>query len=212
VILAALLLLGELSESARPALKVSPDANWQDGSLQVRIPSEVLLDPEVCRVLQTGLTVTFLFDFAVPRARLERHARLEVRYEPWDENYLASVLSESQKRRETLASFDSLVKWWEALQWTVTSERSAQAGGRAELKITISVVPFSATEERDARRWFAQSIEGPQDLGSPPVARGPGETTTSRDDMLGALISTAIKRRALRTFQWTVIIPEQERR
>jgi hypothetical protein len=212
VILAALLLVGELLDSSRPALHATPEATWEEGSLRVRIPSRVLLDPDVRRVLQSGLTVTFLFDFAVPRTRLERHARLEVRYEPWDETYLASLLSEGQKRGETLASFASLVQWWESLRWTVTGVQALEGGSRAELKITISVVPFSAAEERDARHWFAQSIEEPRDLGSPPAAEGPGGTQAVRDDMLGALITTAIKRRALRTFQWSVSIPEQERR
>jgi len=211
VILAALLLVGELSETSRPAVRASPQATWEEGSLRVRIPSQVLLDVEVRRVLQSGLTVTFLFDFAVPRARLERHASLQVRYEPWDETYLTSLLSQGQKREETLSSFDSLAKWWETLPWTVPNVPPLEGNSRAELKITISVVPFSATEERDARHWFAQSIEEPRDLGSPPAAGAPGAQST-RDDMLGALITTAIKRRALRTFRWIVTLPEQERR
>ncbi|HMF09895.1 MAG TPA: hypothetical protein VKJ00_12210 [Thermoanaerobaculia bacterium] len=211
MILAVLLLVGELSESSHPAVRASPQASWEEGSLRVRIPSQVLLDVEVRRVIQSGLTVTFLFDFAVPRARLERHARLEVRYEPWDETYLTSLLSQSQKREETFSSFDSLAQWWEALPWTVSGVPRLEGSSRAELKITISVVPFSANEERDARHWFAQSIEEPRDLGSPPAAGGPG-AQSARDDMLGALITTAIKRRALRTFRWTVTIPEQERR
>jgi hypothetical protein len=212
VIFAALLLLGKLSESSRPAVAASPELSWGDGSLRLRIPSRVLLDPEVHRVLQTGLTVTFLFDFAIPRARLEKHARLEVRFEPWDEVYFVSLFADGQKTGEKLATFDSLVKWWEALQWSVTNAQTLEGGGRAELKIMISVVPFSATEERDARHWFAQSIEGARDIGSPPVAGGAGDSQASRDDMLGALITTAIKRRSLRTFRWTVIIPEQPER
>jgi hypothetical protein len=211
VILAVLLLVGELSDGTQPGLQASPRANWEEAKLRVRIPSQVLLDAEVRRVLQSGLTVTFLFEFAIPRARLEEHARLEVRYEPWDETYLVSLLSEGERRSETLASFEAFVRWWETLRWTVSSAPPLVSAGRAELKITVSVVPFSATEERDARHWFAQSIEEPRDLGSPPAAGGPGAQST-RDDMLGALITTAIKRRALRTFRWTVIIPDQERR
>ena len=205
--LAALLLLGQLSSGA-PPLHAAPEARWEEGSLRVQIPSRVLLEPEVRRVIQSGLTVSFLLDFVVPSARVETHGRIDVRYEPWDDVYLASMAPDDNKKPDTLASFAALVEWWEARRWTIGVANPGTVV-RVELKITVTVVPFSASEERDARRWFARSIDEP--AGSASVSGGPGESRTNRSDVLAVVISTAIKRRAVRTFRWTVTIPEPGR-
>lgn len=214
MILAVLMLLGNPPDRPGITPRAFPEVSLEGVFLGVRIPSQILLNPEVRRILQSGLTTSFVLDVAVLGIRGNGgHARLDLRYEPWDEIYMVSLAqADGQTVKEKLASFALLVDWWEKLRFKVLPVRALEGLDRPDLKMTLSVMPFSATEEGDARRWFARSIDDSRGTSSPPIGNSPGEARKGPDHLLDALITTSIKRRVLQTFQWTVSIPKEVRR
>jgi hypothetical protein len=179
----------------------------RDGNLVVSGLPDVLSRPEVRPHLTTGLTTTFLVRVTASDEtgrKVKGAGRADVRWELWDEVFLTAALGAAGRARtESLPSFERLVAWWRGLEIPVAAGLSP--GGRWQVKVEVSVVPFSRSEQRDAQRWFSDTLgqgERPapraQTSEAPETDRG-----TGLNSLLDLLIVTSIKRPNLATYVWT---------
>lgn len=201
----AALLAAAAHAAQRPVFTVQ-----RDGLLVVSDLPQVLNRPEVKGHLTTGLTTSFVLRVTAidPSGRKLRGAgRVDVRYEPWDEVFLTRRLGADRKSlRETVASYDRLLSWWQGLSMPVlTSARGGAPGGGWDVRVDVDVIPFSQSEQRDTQRWFSDSIGGGGSGAPPSSPEGPGLTPAgdrSLGGVLDLLIATSIKRRSLVTYTW----------
>lgn len=188
----------------RPAFTVQ-----RDGLLVVSDLPQVLNRPEVKGHLTTGLTTSFVLRVTAvdPSGRKLRGAgRVDVRYEPWDEVFLTHRLGADRKNlRETVASYDRLLSWWQGLSMPVLASAGGGPPSSAwDVRIDVDVIPFSQSEQRDTQRWFSDSVGGTPP--APSSSGSGGEVTPAGERSLGGvldlLIATSIKRRSLVTYTW----------
>lgn len=205
-ILVALLGLGAWAPSGAqppPMLTEAPE-----GLNLTRLPP-VLGDPEIKQQLETGLTTTFLLQVSSrddAGRPLRGGARVEIRYELWDEIYqLAYVDLSGRSPRKDLPSFEALEKHWSELNLRVLVGRpSAADGANPKIKVELDVIPFSRSEQQDTQRWFSDSI----DRSSQGNAENAGRVSEERSETLGEvfnlLMATSIQRRAILDFHWQI--------
>jgi hypothetical protein len=184
LLLPALLLLPVLAraETPRPSFVVQPG-----GVVAATLPLALLEEPDVRRQLGSGLTTTFLL-FARQRAnRAVSAARLEIRYDLWDEVWIVRRI-ELDRRGEPqrIASRDALEKWWRTPLRLLATDAA-----RIALQVELSVLPFSAAEEEDARQWMSKA----GGVGTPGVASA---------GLVDALIGTTISARPITSYRWNV--------
>lgn len=194
LILIAFALAGRL-DAAGPALeRVSGE-----GIVLTQLPP-VLRQKEVRHHLRTGLTTTLAFEVRADRTR--GGARIDVRYELWDEVWLVTRADTSGRtQRARFPSFDQLETWWRDLRLDVLPARSS--AGQAEVRLRI--IPFSQSEQLDAQRWFSRSLakEPPNDS----AGAVSGVLSEPSGDLFNLLLATSIGRPALLEFEWNVPIP-----
>lgn len=169
----------------------------------------ILADDEVRAQLETGLTTTLLFHLE-PRDRdAPTGARVEIRYELWDEVFhVAAVTADGRLERSVLASFEDLGEWWSRLKLVVVAPGTSWRAGR-RARVVLDVVPFSQAERDDTERWFSEVIAAAAGSGREEVDRSPDDREESLGSVLSVLIATSIQRRALTTYQWAVQLPEE---
>ncbi|HVG23506.1 MAG TPA: hypothetical protein VND45_05085 [Thermoanaerobaculia bacterium] len=161
-----------------------PSFTADRGVVAASLPASVLQNAGVRKQLGSGLTTTFL---VVARdGKRVTGARLEVRYDLWDEVWLVKrVEFDGRTERQRIASNEALEKWWRApLRLLATSAE------RIALQVDLSVLPFSAAEEEDARQWITKS-------GGVGTAAGGG-------GIVDALIGTTISAKPITSFRWDV--------
>ena len=139
---------------ARGEPKQRPSFSIQAGGVvAAALPPFVLQETSVRKQLGSGLTTTFL---VVARQRETREitgARMEVRYDLWDEVWLVKrVEFDGRTDRQKIASSDALEKWWRAPVRLLSTDAD-----RVSLQVDLRVLPFSAAEEQDAREWITKS-------------------------------------------------------
>lgn len=179
--LAGLLLLAALSAQAqRPTFTV------QSGAVAASLPASVLQDKSVRKQLGSGLTTTFILSARQRETGDITAARMEVRYDLWDEVWLVKrVEFDGKTDRQRIASAEALEKWWRAPVRLFTS-----SAPRVALQVELSVLPFSAAEEDDARAWITKS--------------GGVGTAAGGSGLVDALIGTTISARPITSFRWNV--------
>ena len=197
-----------------PQLTVQPAAPGEPSPWVLHRLPQVLDDDEVREHLDTGLTTSFVLRLtwrSTSGTKMEGGARAQVRYELWDELYEVAVLDGTGQLRSTrLDSFDALQSWWKeqriALLETDRSLTSSLRGARGAdaARVTLDVVPFSQAEQRDAQRWFSESLEKSARSNTEEVARSVDEEPEKLSRVLGLLMATSIQRRALVTYRWNV--------
>ncbi|HEV8632240.1 MAG TPA: hypothetical protein VGV61_18140 [Thermoanaerobaculia bacterium] len=170
----------------------------RDGTLVIGALPDVLSRREVRPHLTTGLTTSFVVTTVARReggAKSRGAARIDVRWEPWDEVFLTVVVAaDGRVRRETLASFERLTAWWRAQELPLAR---GLAPGPWEVSVELSVVPFSQSEERDAQRWFSTTVASGE------AAPRPASEGASRlDDVVDLLMATSIQRRSIVRYAW----------
>lgn len=212
--LAALLAVG----LAMPTTASEPPPRLETVATQGAAPSwhlsalpEVLGDPSVKEHLGTGLTTTFLFRLTTRSStgdRLTGGARVQVRYELWDEVYhVAAMGIDGRLERRALDSLASLEAWWRELSLLVLDGQRVELGGSTAIKLSLEVVPFSSSEQRDAQRWFSESLEKRGRSSAEEVAEAVEESPEQLGRAINLLLATSIQRRALATFRWTLPRP-----
>ena len=141
------------------------------------------------RSVARGLTTVFLLNVN------DSGARVEIRYDLWDEKFLVTTIdSERTVRKTSIDSFEHLADWW-----SHTPLRTGPA--RNEPHAKLEVIPFSASEEEDAQRWLARSIGAGSNPGDPSQ---PNDATRSAGGILDLLIGTSVQRHPLQTWRWTL--------
>ncbi|MEO1368751.1 MAG: hypothetical protein AAFX50_16370, partial [Acidobacteriota bacterium] len=167
----ALVLASVLLSSPLVADAPAPRVVRQDGALRVELPPPVLGDEEIKGQLSSGLTTTFVFRLtgrSTSGASLQGAARVEVRYEPWDEVYFLHALGrDGRQTNRTLDSDTALADAWRALELVATAPGAEPAAGR--WRVDLDVIPFSRGEQRDTQRWFSESMDS--DAGAEQTAR-----------------------------------------
>src|SRR6185369_16870082 len=203
IAVAAFLAAGAVVAAEGPSFTVG-----RDGVLVVSGLPDILSRPEVRPHLSTGLTKTFALRVTATDetgARTRGGCRIDVRWEPWDEVFLTAALgADGRARRESVPSLNRLVAWWHGLE--IPAATGLSPVGRWQVHVEVSVIPFSASEQRDTQRWFSDSL----DQAPPPPGANPQEQPAPRQapangGVLDLLIATSIKRHSLISFNWTAL-------
>jgi hypothetical protein len=193
-----------LGTGALPAANGPVYELGRDGTLVVGALPDVLSRPEVRPHLTTGLTTSFVVVVTAVGdggRKAKGAARVDVRWEPWDEVFhTAATGADGRVRRDTLPSFDRLVAWWRALELPTAS---ALPDAHWQVKVEMSVLPFSQSEQLDAQRWFA-SAPGPDAPAGAQVSEGESRL----NGVVDLFIATSIQRRSIVRYAW----PAQPRR
>ncbi|HYI11249.1 MAG TPA: hypothetical protein VEK57_19495 [Thermoanaerobaculia bacterium] len=156
------------------------------GVVAAVLPASILSDTDVRKQLSSGLTATFV---VAARNRVTQDlsgARIEIRYDLWDEVWLVRKIEFDRKQeQQRIASFEALEKWWK------TPLRLLATGApRAPLQIDLTVLPFSAAEREDARQWISKS--------------GGVGTAGGGTGLVDALIGTTIAAKPIMSYRWSV--------
>lgn len=187
-------------DAASPALeRISGE-----GIVLTQLPP-VLRQKEVRHHLGTGLTTTLAFEVRADRTR--GGARIDIRYELWDEVWLVTRADTAGRtQRARFPSFEQLESWWRDLRLEVLSARASS--DQAEVRLRI--IPFSQSEQLDAQRWFSRSLATEPPNGSAGAVSG--VLSEPSGDLFNLLLATSIGRPALLEFEWNVKIPLEPRR
>ncbi len=201
------LLLAASAGLAEPALHRS-----EDGSLEVvRLPA-LLDDKEVRPHLESGLTTTLELRLSASSWRSADPlggAKIEIRYELWDEVFLVSVYEIGRPvRRHSLASMDALEEWWSGLRLHLTEADSADSGLEV-LRLRLRLLPFSQPEQVDAQRWFAESIQR-NSRRAGDERRAGAQDSAALERVFSVLVATSIQRRAVIEREWRLSRPVDE--
>ena len=153
------------------------------GVVTATLPLSVLHSPPVKKQLASGLTTTFVIA-AKQRERLTG-ARIEIRYDLWDEIWhVRKIDLDRREERQKLTSLDALEKWWR-----VPVRIFGNAAATMPLHVELSVLPFSASEEEDARQW---------------IAKGGGAARPSGQGLVDVLIGTTLRAKPIIRWRWDV--------
>lgn len=208
-----------------PTIELKLDLNRERGgaTLLVSALPDVLSRPEVRSHLTTGLTSSLAIRVtATDRLghRASGGGRVDVRYELWDEVFLVraagavgAVGGEGAGRRESLPSFERLVAWWRGLSLPAVAAAGLDpAAGPWQVEVEVALIPFSQAEEKEARRWFSESV---QKSGARELSDAADEPSEGLTGVLDLLVATSIQRRSLVRYDWKVPFrpsPAPERR
>jgi hypothetical protein len=168
-------------QQPRPAFSIQPG-----GVVAASLPVAMLGDPDIRTQLGSGLTTTFLIVARNRNTAAVTGARLELRYDLWDEVWLVRKIEfDGRSERQRIASRELLEKWWRTPLRLLVSTAEA-----VTLQIDVDVLPFSAAEKEDARQWISKSGG---------VGTGGGSA-----GIVDALIGTTIDAKPITTFHWNV--------
>ncbi|HEY0159507.1 MAG TPA: hypothetical protein VGF28_19630 [Thermoanaerobaculia bacterium] len=170
-----------------------------DGMLLMTLPAEILAQREVRKQLGSGLTSTFLVT-AVAGDR-KGAARIEVRYEPWEEVYLVTsrgidVVAQTAR----FASVERLTEWWRTNALPVLP----RAGSADDVQVTLEVLPFSIEEQKETQRWLTRSLGEAHRGEAMDAAESAGRS--GNGSVLDVLIGTSIQRRPIVRHRWSVAV------
>jgi hypothetical protein len=180
------------------------------------VPTAVVLDQEDVRTeLTSGLTNGFLFQVQLSQegGRHEAGARIDVRYEPWEEAFFVTVFCLG--RPETHHKFDSaseLRAWFNRERvplWPATAERAPPS---AHGRVVFQFLPFSEAEVDRARRWVADALRSqgssPSGTSLPPTDPSAVRPTVRprSSSIFDVFLSTSIRSRAVLKLSWQVVL------
>jgi len=186
--------------AAGPVLQ--SEANWV---VLAGLPS--LLDKaEVRKQLDSGLTATLAFEVRTTGAspqKLRGGARVDVRYELWDEVYLVTRLDASGKReRLRFDSFAQFGHWWREARLPVLP--LPRGAGPWQAEVRLRVIPFSQAEQRETQRWLSDSMAGTTGGSAGAVSQALDDQPVSFSQVLQLLVATSIGRPALYEQEWNL--------
>ena len=197
-----LLLLAPAAATGEVRLDLEPER----GMVLSRLPP-ILVDEEVHRHLTTGLTTTLLFRLEPQPRAAPAGARVEVRYELWDEVFHVTVLTaDGRSERMILPGFEELDRWWRRAGLTVLGPESVGGVG-GTVRLVLDVIPFSQAERDDTERWFSETIGAAAGGDAEEANRSPDDREESLARVLSVMIATSIQRRALTSYEWTLELP-----
>ena len=162
----------------RPSFIVQPG-----NVIAAGLPASILHVASVRKQLESGLTTTFVVA-ARQRDRITG-ARIEIRFDLWDEVWhVRRIESDRREDRQKLTSMEALERWWRTPVRIFTTN-----DGSVPLQVDLTVLPFSASEEEDARQW---------------IAKGGGAARPSGEGLVDALIGTTLSAKPIIRWRWHV--------
>ncbi|HET9211447.1 MAG TPA: hypothetical protein VFR03_13650 [Thermoanaerobaculia bacterium] len=189
-----------------PALEAA-----RDGITLSRLPP-ILGEEEVRKQLATGLTTSFAFE-ATARAsggKLKGAARVDVRYDLWDEIYIVTRVDASgHAARVTLPSFEKLAEWWRDARLVLIR---GPAAGAAAADVRLKVIPFSQAEQLETQRWFSQALSAEKSGSAGAVSDAVEDQPESFSQVINLLMATSIGRPALLEYAWKLPVPQGKKR
>ncbi len=211
IALAWIAILGPVDRAAamnEPRLELSPRHEWVLSSLP-----DLLAGDEVKPHLLTGLTTSFNFQLSVRGVNGGKPiggAKVDVRYELWDEVFHVAVLDLAGRHEPRIVpSFEALCLWWRELSLKILAPRGGLSTS-STARVTVDVVPFSQSETAETQRWLADSVGGEPGMSGPEEVAGLAEEPSEPlDRVLSLLLTTSIKRRALLSFAWSIPVPDR---
>jgi len=193
---------------AAPLLAAGPVLQ-PEGSWVVLAGLPPLLErADVRKQLDSGLTATLAFEVRTTGAspqKLRGGARVDVRYELWEEVYLVTRLDASGKREHLrFDSFEKLGHWWREARLPVLPLPRVAARWPAEVR--LQVIPFSQAEQQETQRWLTESMSGDSDGGgnAGAVSQALEDRPASFSQVLQLLMATSIGRPALFEQEWSL--------
>jgi hypothetical protein len=164
-----------------------------NGEVEVFLPPSVLTRREVAKQLTSGLTTAFVL--RAEERKISGGARVEIRYDLWEETYLVTVLElDDRIHKVKIASAARLAQWWRETPLRVLRT----TGSPASIQARLQVLPFSAREEAAAERWLSDSVGAAPDKNA---GRDPRSSTSA---LLDAIIGTSVDRRPIVEFRWKI--------
>lgn len=213
---AVALLVGAAEPLSAQASAADPPALAVDerGYLVLARLPPILADQAVARQLESGLTTSFVVTVELGRPRGDAGrggARVDVRYELWDEVFEATAIDlAGGVERCAPTSAAELAAWWAGLELPIFDLGGAGAAA-GPVTVTLEVVPFSYSEAADTQRWVADSVSRAQAGGGEGASTSPNDAEDSLTRVLGVLMATSIRRRAVTTRRWELPLPEAPR-
>jgi hypothetical protein len=193
--------LGALAKPPPPLVELA-----KEGLVISRLPP-ILTEEEVKKQLGTGLTTSFLFEVKTQgdAGKAKGGARVDVRYELWEEVYIVTRIDASGRPvRVTLPSFEKLAEWWREARLVALR---LQAGATAQsAEVHLSVIPFSQAEQLDAQRWFSQALSAEKSGSAGAVNDAVEAQPESFSQVLNLLMATSIGRAPVLELQWDVAL------
>ncbi|MCH9651213.1 MAG: hypothetical protein K0U98_23515 [Deltaproteobacteria bacterium] len=194
----------------------NPNLEIVEGDLLVLSGMPMILNhEEVSRHLTTGLTTTFAFRFetaAKVGGKARGGARVEIRYELWDEVFHTVTLGmDGRPVRHQLTTLEELHTWWRELRVPLLDLRARAPASNANGSIEIDIVPFSKAERDDTQRWLYDSaLRAGSTAQSPSLEDRADRSPTTRNSLeqvFGVLIATSLRSRAVTSFRWQAKVP-----
>ncbi len=171
----------------------------------------LLGDAEVRKQLATGLTTTLAFHVraTVPgRGRVDGGARVDIRYELWDEVYLVTRIDAAGRAvRTSFPSFERLAAWWREVKLDVARLPRAADQPPWRVEVRLRLIPFSQSEQLETQRWFSQALAAEEPGSAGAVSRALEEQPETLGQVLNLLLATSIQRSALLEQEWNLIFP-----
>ena len=207
-LLLAGLFAGRLAAVQPPALEPV-----REGLALTHLPP-ILGDEEVRKQLETGLTTSFVFTAearGATGAKLTGAARIDVRFDLWDEVYLVTRIDASgHAARVTLPTFERLVEWWREERLVVL--RGSAAASLASANIRLRLIPFSQAEQLETQRWFSQALSAEKSGSAGAVSDAVQDQPESFSQVINLLMSNSIGRPALLEYEWKRLAPAGRKR
>lgn len=208
-----LLLLVAAALRAAPAAPPAPALEaGRDGIALSRLPP-ILGEEEVRKQLGTGLTTSFAFEATARTAggKVKGAARVDVRYDLWDEIYIVTRVDASgHAARVTLPSFEKLAEWWRDARLVLI--RGPAAAGAAAVDVRLKLIPFSQAEQLETQRWFSQALSAEKSGSAGAVSDAVEDQPESFSQVINLLMATSIGRPALLEYAWKLPVPQGKKR
>jgi hypothetical protein len=201
------LLAARLEALQPPAVEAA-----RDGLALTRLPA-ILAEPEVRKQLGTGLTTSFVFEATARNAagvKTKGGARVDVRYELWDEVYIVTRIDASGRAaRVVLPSFERLAEWWRDARLVIVRPPASAAARSVEVR--LGVLPFSQAEQLETQRWFSQALSAEKSGSAGALSEAVEDQPESFSQVLSLLLATSIGRTPLLEYQWNLTLPGRKR-
>lgn len=203
---------GEASERPAAKLRAMPPPTLRRtdaGDLHLALPAELLTDHELVAQLESGLTTSLVVRVEA-RDPLRRQvvgvAHLDVRFELWDEEFLLRGFGADGRQlgpaARRVAGRAELARLLPTLELTVLAGAGLDPRAPWTLEIALELVPFSLAEQRDAQRWFSDTVASQRGSATEVGGEG-GNSGSGLGRLVDLVMATSLDRRAVRRFAWT---------
>ncbi len=180
----------------------------RDGLALTRLPP-ILAEEEVRKQLGTGLTTSFVFEAdarAASGRKVKGAARVDVRYDLWDEVYRVTRIDGSGRAEKTsFPAFERLAEWWRNARLVLI--RAPADAALQRLEVRLRIIPFSQSEQLDTQRWFSQALSAEKSGSAGAVSDAVEDQPESFGQVINLLMATSIGRPALLEYAWKLPVP-----